>query len=191
MTKGFSDKKHYCTITRPELEIRPMTQFIKDQGKSDLIGLEIGNLYGYNARNILDNLSIKKLYLVDPYTLYSEYLDIKSPFAWHAEKVSKEKLALHIDKIIRIKKMSWDAVDEIPDNLDFIYIDGNHSYEYVKKDILLYYPKIKTGGVFGGHDYYNQGEAREVKKAVDEWVAENNLKLFTAECDWWVIKNAR
>lgn len=194
MIKGFSKDKHYSTTpgakTRPELEIRPMTQFIKDQDKSDLIGLEIGNLYGYNARNILDTLNIKKLFLVDPYLLYPGYLDITSPFAWHAEKVSNQKLEPFKDKIVRIKKKSGDAVNDVPDDLDFIYIDGNHAYGYVLEDIELYWPKVKKGGVFGGHDYYNEGPGRQVKKAVDEWVAKNNLKLYTGEVDWWVIKNA-
>jgi len=188
MIKGFSEKKHYSTISQAALEIRPMTQFIKNQNRSDLVGLEIGTLYGYNARNILDNLNIKKLYLVDPYLLYAEYLDITSPFAWHAERMAKEKLAPFKHKIVRIKKKSDDAVDEIPDELDFIYIDANHAYEYALQDIKTYWPKVKKGGIFGGHDYYNESKAREVKKAVDEWVAENNLKLYTGECDWWVVK---
>lgn len=187
--KGFSKSKHYSTIPRPELEIRPMTQFIKDQDKTDLIGVEIGTLHGYNARNILDNLSIKKLYLIDPYELYPEYLDITSPFAFWAGKVSEGKLEPFKDKIIRIKKKSEDAVNDVPDNLDFVYIDGNHAYLPVLRDLEDYWPKIKKGGVFGGHDYYNQGEARQVKRAVDEWVAKNKLKLYTAEVDWWVIKN--
>ena len=175
--------------TRPELEIRPMIEFIKNLNKPGLVGVEIGTLYGYNARNILDNLDIKKLYLVDPYLLYPQYLDITSPFAWHAEKVSNQKLEPFKDKIVRIKKKSEDAVNDVPDNLDFIYIDGNHAYLPVLQDLKDYWPKVGIGGVFGGHDYYNMGEARQVKRAVDEWVAENNLKLYTAEVDWWVIKN--
>ncbi|GAI57889.1 unnamed protein product [marine sediment metagenome] len=84
--------------------------------------------------------------------------------------------------------MSADAVNLIPDNLDFVYIDGNHAYEFVKEDIKNYWPKVKKGGVFGGHDYYNLSKAREVKKAVDEFVKENKLKLFTGNIDWWVVK---
>ena len=187
MIKGFSK----ITRIKPEEEIRPMTQFIKDQGKLDLIGLEIGTLYGYNARNILDNLSIKKLYMVDPYILYPEYLDLLSEFAIAAGTISKEKLRPFKNKIVRIYKRSTAAVNDVPDDLDFIYIDGNHAYLPVLRDLEDYWPKVKTGGVFGGHDYYNQGKAREVKKAVDEWVAENNLKLFTDEVDWWVIKNGK
>ncbi|MBA7700981.1 hypothetical protein ES703_109707 [subsurface metagenome] len=168
---------------------RPFIDFIKDQGKLNLIGAEVGVLYGINAKHLLQALNIKKLYLIDPYVTYPEYLDLKQPFAAVARDIANKKLGPYIKKIDWKIMKSADAVHLIPNDLDFVYIDGNHAYEYVKNDILLYYPKVKKGGVFGGHDYYNAPPAREVKKAVDEWVAENNLKLFTGNCDWWVVKN--
>ena len=81
--------------------------------------------------------------------------------------------------------MSEDAVDDIP-MVDFIYIDGNHSYDFVKRDIELYYPKVKDGGVIGGHDIY----FHEVQKAVFEFVIKNNLlnNLHAKYPDWWIIK---
>ncbi len=36
--------------------------------------------------------------------------------------------------------------------IDFLFIDGNHSYESVLCDFLLYYPLVKTGGIIGFHD---------------------------------------
>ena len=36
---------------------------------------------------------------------------------------------------------------------DFIYIDPDHKYESVVKDVELYLPKLKKGGIIGGHDY--------------------------------------
>jgi hypothetical protein len=38
-------------------------------------------------------------------------------------------------------------------SLDFIYIDANHSYDFVKEDLELWYPKVKPGGWVMGHDY--------------------------------------
>lgn len=53
-----------------------------------------------------------------------------------------------------IRKFSNEAVSEIEDeSCDIVFIDGNHSYDYVKRDILNYLPKLKGGGVFLGHDY--------------------------------------
>src|SRR5690606_11417637 len=47
-----------------------------------------------------------------------------------------------------------EAVTEFQDGyFDFIYIDGNHSYDFVKKDIEMYLPKAKNGGYVTGDDY--------------------------------------
>jgi len=171
---------------------RPAIKYILNMNKKDLVGAEIGVLHGFNAENILQTLSIKKLYLIDPYELYSEYLDIKTPVFSAVRKDAEKRLAPFSDKIIWIIKKSADAVSDVPNNLDFVYIDGNHSYKYALQDIHNYWPKVKEGGVLCGHDYYNMSKAREVKKAVDEFVAENGLKLYHVSggglCDWWVVK---
>lgn len=53
-----------------------------------------------------------------------------------------------------IQRFSNEAVSELEDeSFDIVFIDGNHSYEYVKRDILDYLPKVKRDGVFLGHDY--------------------------------------
>jgi predicted O-methyltransferase YrrM len=56
--------------------------------------------------------------------------------------------------ITPIKLESIAASKNYPDqSLDFVFIDANHSYEAVKDDIQSWYPKVKTGGYIGGHDY--------------------------------------
>lgn len=56
--------------------------------------------------------------------------------------------------IIKIKNFSYNVCNSIEDNsLDFVYIDGEHTYDGVMRDIELFLPKIKTGGYIGGHDY--------------------------------------
>ncbi len=52
---------------------------------------------------------------------------------------------------------------------DWIYIDGNHLYEFVKQDLQLYYPKVKPGGCITGDDYGAQGWWENgVQRAVDK-----------------------
>ena len=184
MVKGFVERR----ARKEGIEERPMIMFIKALNKPELVGAEIGVLEGIHAYSIFNLLSIKKLYLIDPYAVYPEYLDITTPFGYFAEQRADARLEPFIDKIVKIKKFSADAVEDVPDELDFVYIDGNHSYEYVLEDIENYLPKVKKGGVVGGHDYYNKGPAREVKKAVDEFVQENNLKLYYKDIDWWIVK---
>lgn len=49
---------------------------------------------------------------------------------------------------------SFDRAKEFEDNsIDMLFIDGNHTYEFVKKDIESFLPKMKKGGVIAGHDY--------------------------------------
>ena len=55
-------------------------------------------------------------------------------------------------------------VDLYEDNsLDFVFVDANHEYKFVKQDISLWLPKVKIGGTLAGHDY-----EFEVEKAVNE-----------------------
>jgi hypothetical protein len=65
--------------------------------------------------------------------------------------------------------------------IDILYVDGDHSYESVSRDLELYHPKIKEGGVLGGHDY---GKAHpETIKAVDEFCEKNDLQIDSTFID--------
>jgi predicted O-methyltransferase YrrM len=58
------------------------------------------------------------------------------------------------DIVTPVKLESTIASRNYEDNsLDFVFIDANHGYEDVKKDIQAWYPKVKPGGYIGGHDY--------------------------------------
>lgn len=74
-----------------------------------------------------------------------------------------------------LRNTSEEAATIIPDrSLDAVFIDASHEYEDIFKDLSLWMPKVKTGGVFAGHDYL---WFREVKQAVDEFASINNLKV--------------
>ena len=46
----------------------------------------------------------------------------------------------------------------ITEEFDAVFIDGNHSYEYVKKDLENYLPKVKNGGIVALHDVNFEGD---------------------------------
>ena len=72
---------------------------------------------------------------------------------------------------------------------DFIYIDGDHTYEAVRDDIELWWPKLKVGGIFAGHDYRKytakHGDEYGVIEAVDEHIAVHKLKLHLTREKLW------
>ncbi len=65
-------------------------------------------------------------------------------------------------------------------SIDFVFIDGDHSYDAVIKDIKAWLPKIKTGGILSGHDY----EIPSVKKACHDVLGERNLEDPWKEGCW-------
>lgn len=58
--------------------------------------------------------------------------------------------------------------------IDFIFIDGDHSYQAAKQDITNFYPKLKRDGLFAGHDYAINIHPGVVK-AVDEYCGKHKL----------------
>jgi predicted O-methyltransferase YrrM len=167
--------------------LRDSMQRLKD-GKN-LVGVEIGVYFGENSKSILDNLDIKKLYLVDPYE--EGLVGIKEKNApQFIRNGAYSLLHSHSSKIEWIKKKSQDAVEDVPDNLDFVYIDGDHSYEGAKRDIELYWPKIKEGGILAGHDFDNENVAKAVK---DYFEGRDNMITFTGvdrdnTVEFWIHK---
>jgi hypothetical protein len=154
---------------------------IKNYSNKKLIGAEIGVEYGLNAKTMLKYLSIEKLYLIDPY--YDNQDNISGDQRY---KKTKKYLAKYSNKIKFIRETSEQASSEIPNELDFVYIDGAHYYEAVKKDIELFYKKVKKGGIIGGHDFW--ASEIGVCKAVSEFAENKNLKLYGQITDWWIIK---
>lgn len=174
---------------------RPAVKFIKMlRNNEELTGVEIGVYYGVNSSFILKHLNMKKLYLVDPYDNYDDYNEVldKVTNMTKAEKIMRKTLNFNKnkDKLVLIKKFSSKAITDIPNNLDFVYIDGNHSYKYVMEDMEIYYKKLKQGGVLCGHDFTSY-EIPEVCNAVMDFMKKENLQLYTEGVDWWAIKGRK
>ena len=96
-------------------------------------------------------------------------------------KQTVQKLSPFIDRSIIIKSYSNNKLtDRFKDNsIDLIYIDGDHFYDGVKNDLEIWFPKIKKGGVFGGHDYSDY-RGWGVKKAVSEFFQNKNINIIPA-----------
>ena len=76
------------------------------------------------------------------------------------------------------------------ESLDFVFIDAEHAYENIKKDILVWMPKVKNGGILAGHDYPLDSipPFPGVKLAVDEILGEKNDKKYINELCWLTVK---
>jgi predicted O-methyltransferase YrrM len=92
------------------------------------------------------------------------------------------------------KATSLEAAREIADgSLDFVYIDGDHRFDFVMLDLILWAPKVRVGGVIAGHDYYRFRNAGVVP-AVDAYTQAHRVHewFLTDEKEasfFWVKEN--
>lgn len=165
--------------------------FIKQLG-TNLIGCELGVKEGHNLRYLLDraDTSIAMSYAVDPWKPY-----IDGDWGLQSQDLvtgwKNTAMAILNDyqhKIQFLEMTSTEATAHIPDNsLDYIFIDGDHSYEAVLKDVTTYWSKIKSGGIFAGHDW----NLDSVNRAVKEFREENQIATeiqFTNSNVWFWYK---
>ena len=70
---------------------------------------------------------------------------------------------------------------------DFVYLDADHTYEGVTTDMRAWWPKVRCGGVLGGHDYVLRrnphGVVFGVVPAVHEFLGERQLRS-SFHCTW-------
>jgi predicted O-methyltransferase YrrM len=89
--------------------------------------------------------------------------------------------------------MSWDVAESFEDDsLDWVYIDADHSYESVRRDLAAYLPKVKAGGLITGDDYFRgQGWWGDgVVRAVDELIAAQPMAavMLDAATHQWALR---
>jgi hypothetical protein len=177
---------------------RDVGLYLNANGLTNL-GAEVGVAYGENACEILNKWQGSGLFLVDPWDISKcgEYIDGSANIDFDAAyNLCISKISSFPGRTIVLRGTSDEALGKIPDSsLDFVYIDGNHHDPQVSKDINDWYSKVKPGGLFGGHDYYNLNESFyrcDVKKAVDAFVKKKKLKLHVTNEDqldqsWWIV----
>jgi hypothetical protein len=95
------------------------------------------------------------LYSIDPWKSYRGYRDHVSQSKLDGfYEETKRRLAPYNCTIIR--KFSMDALKGFEnDSLDFVFVDGNHSFVYCAEDVHWWLQKVRPGGIISGHDYKN------------------------------------
>jgi hypothetical protein len=180
----------YHIIFPPKHFVRPSCVAAKKlYGCRPINVIEVGSNWGYNARAMLDYLNINQIFLVDPYELYYES-ERGANFKEDAEAVRKraEKYLKKYNNVYFIRKKSQDAGNDFCNGaFDYIYIDGDHNYNMVLKDLYTYWDKVAPGGILGGHDY--SANFLQVCYAVNEFARDMTLELNGCHEDWWFYKD--
>lgn len=163
------------------------------------VGAEVGVWKGDFSEEILNLYPKCHIYLIDP---WKSITDI--PERFHSKPQNemdeiyesvKERFSKN-SNITILRDFSKSASDKFIDSyFDWIYLDGNHSYDYVKEDLYLWWEKLSNGGVLIGDDY-QEGDYQVnvldfgVVKAVNEFIKEKagDIKEFYTDKDQFIIK---
>jgi glycosyltransferase involved in cell wall biosynthesis len=175
-------------------------------------GVEIGVLRGDYSKIILERWHGGQLYLIDAWRHLDSYVDMNGQDdKYHydcliqtCENIKPWQNRAHI-----IRMDSAASANMFPDeHFDFVYIDADHSYEGVVRDMKAWWPKVKKGGLFCGDDYIPDDgdiwltiQGKEpvyagkfgVRRAVNEFVAKNDLKVYSTTSEpywrqWYTFK---
>lgn len=169
-------------------------------GRADLVGAEVGVFAGKMATNVLQTLPQARYYMVDnwelppPHSSYWGNVDGSTTDIHNVRDHCMRHTCMAGDRRVFIECDSAEAAKQVPDNeLDWVFIDADHRYEAVCKDLAAWWPKVRSGGLFAGHDFENPvgGGKWNVERAVREFLGERGLldKLeLGAEFTWFVVK---
>ena len=128
------------------------------------IGVEVGVFRGQMSRRLLQNDPTLFLFMVDSWKASEEGDSYTSTDDYIARFTQEQHDAVMQEAIAAVSEFanrhkvlrmtSLEAAKEFKDgSLDFVFLDGDHSYEGVKSDIEAWWPKVRPRGMLCGHDY--------------------------------------
>lgn len=168
----------------------------------DSVCAEVGVWKGDFTKLILEVAKPRELHLIDPWEFQGEFPDIM--FGGGVAKGQADMDLIYEGVRQRFKDepsvhfhrgYSAETLKKFPDEFfDWVYIDGNHYYEFVSEDLRLSWAKVKDCGFVTGDDYTWQPgdaelastEAPPVRQAVedfmvDEGVSRGSLKVMGSQ----------
>lgn len=154
---------------------------------------EIGVAFGGYAQTVLSQWQGKEYVMIDPWVkqpkeIYKEKTEGIPYDSWYQQC---QELAKKDTRVKLIRKFSVEASMLFQDGyFDCVYLDGNHCAEAVQSDLEAWWPKVKKGGLFCGHDFYEaktDGHYCEVKSVVEAW--NKQFPPHVTSCtSWWILK---
>jgi predicted O-methyltransferase YrrM len=117
--------------------------------------LEIGFSLGVTTKHLLSNLPNLKLYGIDPYISYVDWNGGSDTNEEHENylEIFIESIEPYKNRHYLYRDLSDNVMDEFEDDsLDFIFIDGLHTYEQCRKDVVNSLKFSKVGSWIALHD---------------------------------------
>src|SRR5262249_8670219 len=137
-------------------------------GEGVLLGAEAGDL----AREVLARWPGRSLTLIDTWVAKAD----GSPYGSHQQESKKSACQMLAQRDKRVKLLQSDSKQAAQEwqesSLDWVYVDGDHSFRVTGPNLEAWWPKLKPGGLMAGHAYLDAFSPSNglfgVKSAVDQ-----------------------
>ncbi|MFL6040985.1 MAG: class I SAM-dependent methyltransferase [Gaiellales bacterium] len=180
----------------------PRRQSLLNRLPRGAVCAEIGVWKGDFSSKLLEVARPRHLHLVDPWIAYESEEYESSRYGGQLQSGQADMDAIYESVLKRFARQrakgivtvhrlpSVEAAAGLPDGeLDFVYIDGNHTYEFVKADLECYAPKLRPGGYLAGDDYGVRGWWEDgVTRAVDEFVASGGATVVSLDDNQFLLQ---
>lgn len=175
----YKSQIHHGEVCMDNVELHGLVQAIDELSRPPEYVAEIGSYCGGSTvvigRAARRRNSKAKVLAIDPFEFHEDRYQYN-----YEEKFDQNVKDWNLgENISKVKKASNDAARDWANPLDFLYIDGDHSYEAVVADIKNFVPHVRPGGLFAFHDFKPVGKDG-VRQAVEELVIPVHEKLFIA-----------
>ncbi len=196
MRRGRWSNHERMPVTLVKHRAQVLVDLVRDRfpEATSLTGTEIGVYLGETSAILLRELEQLHLYMVDPWraavgdtyywlsnagdaTMNQQMFDAAMLQAARVTEFAAGRRTL-------VPCPSVQAAPLLADMLDFIFVDGDHSYHGALEDIEAWWPRLAPRGLMTGHDYAHP-EFPGVKKAVDEFALRYGLTVRTAADMVW------
>jgi Methyltransferase domain len=163
---------------------------------------EVGVYQGRFSEIILRIARPKKLHLIDPWKYEADPAYKQSLYGGsdgrnqaRMDRMHESVVKCFTSKRVEVhREASAACSSRFADNyFDWIYIDGNHQYEFVKQDLEMYFPKVKSGGFVAGDDYArdpNNWTKDGVTRAVDEAIHSGLYQKILTENHQFLLRKS-
>lgn len=147
--------------------------------------VEIGIAGGHFTKQILATYStLTAIWCVDPWKHFAEGYEDSCNLT-DAEQEGRYRQFIKDNQnhphVLPRRMMSYEfsKCGELPPGcIDFIYLDANHSFAEVARDLTCWWDILKPGGIFAGHDYYDGNlKGHGVKLAVDVFAKDRGIQV--------------
>lgn len=187
----FNESRRVLHIERPRAERQVQLIEWLRHVEPLRFGVEVGVFDGYTSDILLQEFPELLLWLVDLWQPVAPFTHIDAAGFEQIRRCALWWTSHADDRRYELRMDSAAAAELFPESsLDFAFIDADHYYESVRRDLQAWWPRVRPGGLLCGHDYGVYADATGewgVRRAVDEFTGLVGRQLRLGPDGMWCL----